>query len=172
MIRREAAGSRRAFQLLTLCGLGHRRPASGTWGSLPVLVFGAALLYPHFEWGWPVWLFHVGMALWVIVFSLACVMYGDHAEARFGRDPSEVVADEAAGQGLTLLLLPMAALENTAAGLFLFVMSFFAFRVMDIFKPWPADRLQRIVGGWGILLDDLAAAVWAAAVMWVVVGVG
>lgn len=170
-MKREAAGSSRVFRMLTVCGLGHRRPASGTWGSLPAMVLGAALLYPHFEWGWPVWLYHVGMALWVIVFTLVCVMYGDHAEARYGKDPSEVVADEAAGQGLTLLLLPLAALQNTTAGLFLFVLSFFAFRAMDIVKPWPAGRAQHIIGGWGIVLDDLAAALWAAALIWFVVAV-
>lgn len=162
-----------AFRWLTVCGLGHRRPAPGTWGSLPALVLGGALLHPHFAWGWPLWIYHVGLVAWVVVFSLVCVMHGDRAEARFGRkDPSEVVADEAAGQGLTLLLLPMAALSDSVSGVFLYVFSFFAFRAMDIVKPWPAQRLQRIVGGWGILLDDIAAAVWAAGIVHLIVLLG
>ncbi len=44
-------------------------------------------------------------------------------------------------------------------------LAFVSFRVMDVLKPWPANRLQRVPGGWGIVLDDLAAGVMAAAVV-------
>ena len=39
--------------------------------------------------------------------------------------------------------------------------AFFAFRALDIIKPWPCRRLERRHGGWGIMLDDVAAGVWA-----------
>jgi phosphatidylglycerophosphatase A len=41
------------------------------------------------------------------------------------------------------------------------VLVFVAFRIFDIAKPWPASRLERLPNGWGILADDLAAAVYA-----------
>ena len=42
--------------------------------------------------------------------------------------------------------------------------AFVLFRIFDIIKPWPARGLQRVPGGWGILIDDLIAGLYAAAV--------
>lgn len=164
------AEPRRALDLLTVFGFGYVRPAPGTWGSLPPLLFAAFLLQFHWALEGHIWIYYLGLAACVLLFSLVCLTHGDHAEARFGRkDPSQVVADEAAGMALTLMLLPHVALVRTASGLFLFVLAFFAFRVMDIVKPWPANRIQRLPGGWGILVDDLIAAVYAAALIHLVV---
>ena len=41
---------------------------------------------------------------------------------------------------------------------------FFAFRAFDTLKPWPCRRLEDLHGGWGIMLDDIAAGLWALAV--------
>lgn len=150
------------FLLVTTFGLGHMRPASGTWGSLPPVLLAGALigagLGPHAA----PWVYHGALVAVFMVFSLACLVMGDRAEARFRRkDPGEVVADETAGQCLALMAIPGAALATpTGAGATL-LGAFLAFRVLDIIKPWPARQVQRVPGGWGILLDDLFAGVYA-----------
>ena len=167
--------------LITVCGLGHMWPASGTWGSLPPVVLAGVMLglVDLFGWGccptcdgpagtfggwW--WLYHVVLLAVMAVFSAACLVQGDGAEARFGeKDPSEVVADETAGQCLPLLVLPL-AYEHVWQGVTALAVAFFAFRAMDILKPPPARGLQRLVSGWGILVDDLIAGVYAAGVTW------
>ena len=66
--------------------------------------------------------------------------------------------DEAAGQWLALLALPLC---NSTVMLVAIVLRFLLFRVADIIKPSPARRLERLPGGWGIVCDDLAAGLYA-----------
>jgi phosphatidylglycerophosphatase A len=97
----------------------------------------------------------------LVIFSVACVVQGDAAEARFlKKDPSQAVADETAGQCIPLLGVPLlyGSLGHAAAVLSI---AFVGFRLMDIIKPWPARGLQSAPSGWGILLDDLFAGVYA-----------
>jgi phosphatidylglycerophosphatase A len=71
-------------------------------------------------------------------------------------DPGPVVIDEVAGQWLTLLFTPQDP--------WLFVSGFGLFRLFDILKPWPvswADR--RLPGGFGVMADDVLAALYALA---------
>ncbi len=157
---------------ITLFGLGHMRPAPGTWGSLPPIIAVVLLLALGIrpEGGvwyfapWAVW--HAVLLAMLVAATLACAIQGDRAEARFGRkDPCEAVADETAGQCLPLLVLPAAALNTPLLSAFTLLLTFVSFRVFDIFKPWPARGLQRVPGGWGIVLDDLVAGLYAAAVV-------
>jgi phosphatidylglycerophosphatase A len=119
-------------------------------------------------WAW-VWV--AAMVVLLLVFAGACLAFGDAAEARFGRkDPGQVVADEVAGMALTLVPLPWlvgvsgvwCAESPVLRGLWLVAVGFVAFRFFDVLKPPPARGLQRVPGGWGILLDDLFAGVYAA----------
>ncbi|MCL4742198.1 MAG: phosphatidylglycerophosphatase A [Phycisphaerales bacterium] len=152
-----------ALALATTLGLGHLRPAPGTWGSLPPVALGLLLLALGLA-ATPV--HTVAMLALLLVFCGSCIAGADEAEARFGRkDPSQVVADETAGMALVLLLLPPPFYATPAQGVVTLALAFFAFRAMDILKPWPANPLQRIPGGWGVLLDDLAAALYAAAIV-------
>lgn len=152
-----------AWSLLTTFGLGHMRPASGTWGSMPTVVIAGGMLALGVS---PQSTAYNGvLAIILVVFSAACVHYGDRAEARYGKDPSEVVADETAGQCIPLMFLPVASVHGPRNALFALLYAFVAFRVMDIIKPPPARELQRIPAGWGILLDDLFAGVYAAIVV-------
>ncbi len=152
-----------ALTLATTLGLGHLRPAPGTWGSLPPVGLGLLLLALGLATT-PV--YAIAMLALLLVFCGACIAGADEAEARFARkDPSQVVADETAGMALVLLLLPPPFFATPAQGVVTLALAFFAFRAMDILKPWPANSLQRIPGGWGILLDDLAAAIYAAAIV-------
>ena len=68
-------------------------------------------------------------------------------------DPSIVVIDEIVGMWISLLLLPKSFLISTLA--------FFFFRIFDIIKPPPARQFERYPNGWGIMLDDVMAGVYA-----------
>lgn len=168
--KKDPPGVALGFALVTTFGLGHFRPASGTWGSLPpvALALGLAALVLATGSGW--WVYALSLIVICLASCAACIFMGDRAEARFGRkDASEVVADETAGQCLPLLVVPMGMAGATLADFWpvaaIIVLSFFAFRGFDILKTEPADSLQAIPGGWGVLLDDLVAGLYALAVV-------
>lgn len=154
--------------MLTVFGLGRLRPAPGTWGSMPPVVLAGVMIAlgvaPGSGW------FEAALVLVMLVFSAACVLQGDVAEAVFGKkDHGNIVADETAGQCVTLLplsLLPAAALGSPLAVANTLVLSFLAFRAMDIVKPWPADHTQKLAAGWGVLIDDLFAGFYGFLIVW------
>jgi phosphatidylglycerophosphatase A len=77
------------------------------------------------------------------------------AEAHFGRkDPGHVIIDEVMGQMIALAPGPRAGWKWLLG-------SYLLFRAFDVIKPFPARRLERLRGGWGIMLDDAAAGFWA-----------
>lgn len=151
--------------LVTTFGLGALRPAPGTWGSMPPCAIAAALIVLSFgpnNGAQGFWAFNITLGLIVLIFSAACVRYGDAAEARFGKkDPGSVCADETAGMALALLFLPAAASSTLLRAAITLAAAFILFRLLDIFKPWPAHQLQTIPGGWGILIDDLVVGIQA-----------
>ena len=151
--------------LVTLGGLGAIRPAPGTWGSLPPVLAAAVLMAAGLgpaDGAGPSAVYHLVMLGLLVAATLACAMHGDAAEAHYDKkDPGHVVADETAGQVIPLLFLPPAAVATPGVAVLTLAYAFVAFRVMDILKPPPAHRLQRIPGGWGIVIDDLLAGVYA-----------
>lgn len=89
-----------------------------------------------------------------LAFAAATVAWGGEAERLSGEiDPGWVVSDEVAGQ-----LVAAAGLGGPVA----LAAAFAGFRVLDIAKPFPVGRLQRLPRGWGILADDLAAGALVA----------
>lgn len=147
--------------MLTVFGLGFLRPAPGTWGSVPPVVLALILV----GIGLPDRAVSVILLVVLLLFSLACVGFGAGAERSFGRkDPSEVVADEVAGQCVALLFLPWRMPGQGHAilwNLTLAILAFIGFRLFDILKPPPIRQLQSLPAGWGILVDDLAAGLVA-----------
>ena len=110
------------------------------------------------------------MLLLTALGSAACWGFGRAAEAHCaGKDPSLVVADETAGQALVLMLgVPWVAMDSTAnilANGVLAGSAFVLFRIFDILKLPPANRIQNLKGGSGILLDDIVAGAQAWAVL-------
>jgi phosphatidylglycerophosphatase A len=144
------------------------RPASGTWGSLPPVVLAAGLWVlgcsPAGSMQQSV-IYHACFVVVALVFGVACVKHGLAAEEKFGHDPKEVVADETCAQCIPLLALPATCFQSALTTCVTLAAAFVLFRVLDIIKPWPAHGLQRVKGGWGILLDDLFAALYAAILM-------
>ena len=76
-------------------------------------------------------------------------------------DPGRAVWDEFVGLWLTCLFLPVAGW----AGAGWLAAAFLCFRLFDIVKPWPANRLERLPGGWGIMADDIIAGLYGAALL-------
>ena len=73
------------------------------------------------------------------------------------KDPQFVVIDEVAGQLVALIGVPLAWKS--------FLAGFILFRVFDIVKPPPVRQLEAIPEGAGIVLDDVAAGLYALATM-------
>jgi phosphatidylglycerophosphatase A len=136
--------------LATGFGIGLLPGPAGTWGSLAALP-GAALV----AWLWG----SIGLAVAAaLVFALGCWAAGAAARSSGILDPGFIVIDEVAGQFVALLPAPLDPL-GFAAG-------FALFRLFDITKPFPAGWAdRRIHGGFGIMLDDIAAGGYAALVM-------
>src|SRR5262245_8250975 len=144
-----------ATVIATGLGSGYSPVAPGTAGS----AVGLLLFWPMRHLPGTVL---VGLVLLV---SAAGVAAGTRVARRVGlEDPGLVVVDEVAGMWVTLLFLPVTPL---LAGL-----GFFAFRAMDIFKPWPARNLEHLPRGWGIMADDLMAGVYANLLLRVLVVAG
>jgi phosphatidylglycerophosphatase A len=131
------------------CGLAPKAPGTvGSLGALPaawiILTYG----------GWP-WLAAAAAAAAVLgIVATAVVLRRSSV-----KDPSFVVIDEVAGQWIALL---PAGLDPV-----LFIAGFLAFRLFDIWKPWPVSWADRAVSGaLGVMLDDLIAGVFAAALVY------
>jgi phosphatidylglycerophosphatase A len=146
-----------AMLLATWFGAGLLPKAPGTWGSLAALPF-AWLISARFG---PTGLFVAGLA----AFLVGCWAADVVAKAGGVRDPQSVVIDEVAAQWLVLAAVP--------ANLLAYAAGFLLFRIADIVKPWPASWADRAVhGGFGIMLDDLFAAVYAGAALLLLVRLG
>lgn len=110
------------------------------------------------------WLFlplpMTGRLLALAVIFVVGAVTATHAERLLGRkDPGSVVIDELGGQWLTLL--PFADLGWTGL-----LAGFLFFRLFDILKPWPVKASESwLPSGWGIMIDDYVAGVYALAAM-------
>jgi phosphatidylglycerophosphatase A len=140
----------------TLGPVGRRLRAPGTWGSVAGVLFFIVALFD---------LSAVGLLLWSVPATYFAVAFCGEAEFRMGRtDPGEVILDEFVAMPLCYLgwpLLEAAGMPRPAWVLAGFVL----FRLFDIAKPLGISRLQRLPGGWGVVVDDLAAALCACAVL-------
>jgi len=130
---------------IATCGyLGYVPVAPGTFGSAAGLV----VFYAVRSTG------SVGVELATIILLFAIGIWsGTVAEHHFGGvDPGPVVLDEVVGMLVTLAFLPVSA---TGA-----IVGFFVFRVLDVVKPWPSARFERLPGGLGVMADDGMAALY------------
>lgn len=129
----------------TFLGLGYFPLAPGTFTSLVVL-----LLYKYFLFtlNRPVYL------AFLLIFFLGGVISSSRHSSRLNQsDPSCIVVDEAGGQLLVFFGLNPSWI--------LLALGFFLFRFFDIIKPYPIRKVETLPKGWGIMLDDILAAVYA-----------
>lgn len=124
--------------------------APGTWGSFFAL-FPIYFIVSYTPW--------YGIVLFTIICSLLTLWVSDVCETVWGGDPSPLVMDEFAGQGMAFIAIPFAA---TSINMFMLLgLGFLFFRLFDVAKPLGVDKLQQLPGGWGILVDDLLAGFYA-----------
>jgi len=138
-----------AMLAATFFGVGRLRPGPGTWGSSAAVVLWAALAYglqPTLRT--PI----------CIVLALLFTLIGIPAATRVARasgvkDPQFIVIDEVAGQLIALIAVPLAWKT--------FLAGFILFRAFDIIKPPPVRQIEKLPEGAGIVLDDVAAGIYA-----------
>jgi phosphatidylglycerophosphatase A len=147
---------------ITVLGSGFLRPAPATWASFFCVLIFAPLWWLGATIAGSRSVIEVGLVIGVLVSSGLSVRWGRWAIERFGsKDPKNFVLDEFAGQWLALLWLPIGLSAGVEAWLCVAGGQFVLFRIMDIVKPPPAFQLQRLRDGWGILVDDLVAGLYA-----------
>jgi len=135
---------------IATCGyLGYVPVAPGTFGSAAGLVVLAAVR----------WSGSPALELTVIILLFAVGVWSANAAERHfgGVDPAPVILDEVVGMLITLAFLPV---NITGA-----VVGFLLFRLFDVVKPWPANRLEAVHGGLGVMADDAMAGVYGNVAM-------
>jgi phosphatidylglycerophosphatase A len=129
----------------TFFGVGYFPLAPGTLTSLIVV-----LLYKFYlhTWSWPFYLM-----LLFFLFIIGTITSTQYSSDLKNKDPRNIVIDEAMGQALLLFHL--------GGAWFPLILSFLLFRLFDIVKPYPIKKIENFPKGWGIMMDDIAAAVYA-----------
>jgi phosphatidylglycerophosphatase A len=125
--------------------------ASGTFGSLAALII---YLIPGFE------IIYIIIPV-IVIFSMYGVYVGNKFEHVYGKDPAECTIDEVVGTWISYLLLPKT--------IGIIAITFFLWRALDIFKPFPARKLENLNGGMGIMIDDVVSGFYTLIIMHVVV---
>jgi phosphatidylglycerophosphatase A len=139
--------------IATFFGIGRLRPGPGTWASAATVLLWAALAHALT----PSLRTPVAVALAVLVTLLGIPAATRVARGSGIKDPQFVVIDEVAGQLVTLIAVPLAWKSFLAA--------FILFRAFDILKPPPVRQLEALPEGTGIVLDDIAAGLYALGIV-------
>lgn len=126
-------------------GLGFLPKAPGTWASLAALP--------------PAWFISqqfgpIGLGIAAFLALILGIWASSRIETLSGKkDPSSVVIDEIAGQWIALIAIP--------PDFILYAAGFILFRLADIFKPWPVSWAESLPGGFGVMMDDVFAGIYA-----------
>jgi phosphatidylglycerophosphatase A len=104
---------------------------------------------------------YLGQALAILIVFAIGVYTAGQVEAGWGKDNYRVVIDEVAGMGLTLFAIPV-GWQYICVGLVLF-------RFFDIAKPLFIRKMEKLRGGWGVMMDDMLAGVYANLLLQIVV---
>ena len=142
-----------ATSIATFFGIGRLHPGPGTWGSAATMLLWAAAAYELP----PTLRTPVAFAVAILVTLVGIPAATRVSRASGSKDPQFVVIDEVAGQLIALIAVPLAWKT--------FLAGFILFRVFDILKPPPVRQLERLPEGTGIVLDDVAAGIYAFIVM-------
>jgi len=131
--------------IATFFGVGYFPLAPGTLTSFIVVLIYKFILY---RISWPVYLL-----IFIILFLIGTLTSSKFSSELNKKDPRKIVIDEASGQFL--------ALFHLGSSWFPLLLSFFLFRFFDIIKPFPIKKVETFPKGWGIMLDDILAALYA-----------
>ncbi|MBN1638511.1 MAG: phosphatidylglycerophosphatase A [Ignavibacteriales bacterium] len=126
--------------------------ASGTFGS-----FVATLIYlviPNFEK--PYIIFPV-----IFITFFYGIYVAQKFEMKYGNDPAQCTIDEFVGTWIAFSLIPKK--------LILIAIAFVVWRLLDIFKPFPAKQSEKVKGGLGIMLDDVISGIYTVIILEIVI---
>ena len=137
--------------LSTVFGVGYSPLVPGTCGSLAGLLLYLLIRNNLF--------LYLGITVLSMIVGFAVA--GKAEELFKTKDPREVVIDELSGMLIVYLLVPY-SLSNLVIG-------FIIFRLMDFLKLYPIQKLERLSRGWGIMLDDIAAAVYTNIILQILI---
>lgn len=142
--------------IATSFGAGFLPVAPGTWGA----IVGIILWLPLYLWcpGMPAF---IATAALTLFFTVAGIWASSVSEKYWGKDPVAACVDETVGQLISLL--PLCG-GPAAAPWWLILVSLALFRFFDIFKPLGIRSMERFPGGFGMMADDILAAVYAVAI--------
>lgn len=181
--------------IATVCYIGKIKFAPGTFGSLPAFplcyiimhfTLNNKIVFPidgfDFQEQQIIALFSLELLATIVLFFIGTYCTSIYIEGMEEKDPKEVVIDEVVGQMLTIILVSFSVIltYNSTLQLHFYakiidiallgVVPFILFRLFDIMKPWPIDWLdQNVKGAWGVMIDDVAAAIFAVVVQYVLV---
>jgi phosphatidylglycerophosphatase A len=126
---------------------GYSPVAPGTAGSIAALI--PLFIFPGIGY----W----GLTALISIGLVAGVYASSRLERLLGDDPQIIVIDEAVGMWVTLLFIPLKP-EWLLAG-------FILFRLFDVLKPFPIRKLENYQHGWGVMLDDIGAGIYAGLIL-------
>jgi phosphatidylglycerophosphatase A len=149
-----------ATLVATFLGIGKLKPGPGTWASAAAMLIWFVLA----RWIPAAWQPGALAVLAVLAIGIGIPAATRVARASRTEDPQLVVIDEVAGQWIALLFAPV-AWKTVLAG-------FILFRAFDIGKPPPVRHLERLPEGTGIVMDDVAAGIYALAVLQLLIHFG
>lgn len=150
-----AFSSRLVVACATLGPLGRKMPAPGTWGSLAGLLYFALFFYRHDV---------VGLLVASVIGGYLAVGFCGEAEVRLGeKDPGKVILDEFVA--MPLCFIGWWTIARVWPSWAVLLAGFAVFRFYDIVKPLGIRRLQAWPGGWGVVADDIAAALATCATL-------
>lgn len=132
----------------TAGGIGYLPLAPGTWAAI-VTTICWYLMKEHF----PSMSEGKNELIIIAIITGIGIWSSRIVEKDWGKDPSIVVIDEVAGMCISLLWIPVSA--------FYYIIALTLFRIFDIAKPFGIRKMEKIGGGWGIMMDDVLAGVYA-----------
>lgn len=130
--------------------LGHSPFIPGTIGSLGGLLVYFLVRNNEILYGFTI----------LFLFVLGVLFSGEAERIYKRKDAQMIVIDEACGMLLALFFVPFS--------MFSVILGFFLFRILDILKPQPAKRLEKLTGSLGVMFDDIVAAIYTNVILQVI----
>jgi phosphatidylglycerophosphatase A len=128
-------------------GTGYLPYAPGTFGSLASL---SIFLIPGFA------NLYIILPITFITF-LVGIQLGNYFETIYNKDPKQFTLDEFVGTWITFLFIPQNLMQ--------FIIGFIVWRILDIVKPFPANKSESLKGGLGIMMDDVVSGLYSLVIM-------
>lgn len=141
----------------TVLGAGYSPFAPGTMGALVGVLILFLIKWLQADLQYFTW----GLLLATLIFTVLGVWSTNELESEWGKDPSKVVVDELIGVWIAVLWIPVETQW--------LILGFILFRFFDITKPLGIRKLEELKGGWGVMLDDVGAGIYANIVLQIIV---